>query len=825
MRVPVSWLKKYVPVTVPLRELAQRMTMAGVEVGGIEEIGADWDREKIVVGKVLRVDPHPNADRLSLPTVDLGHGETATVVCGAPNVSAGQKIAFAKEGARLFSPRTGKVETLKAARIRGVLSAGMVCSALELGLSQEHEGILVLDPDAPVGMPLADYLGDAILEIEPTPNRIDCASVLGIAHEVAALTGQRVTEPDLSYSEEGPAIESLARIEIADPELCHRYTASLVTGIKVGPSPRWLQEALTRAGQRPINNVVDITNYVMLEYNQPLHAFDFHKVKERTVIVRAARPGEALVTLDGQARKLAPPMLVIADAHDAIGLAGIMGGANTEIDESTTAVLLESANFSALNTRRTASALQLKTEASYRFERSIRAELAPLALRRATQLLVQVAGGKAARGIIDLYPGRKEEPVVRISRGRVKQVLGVDFSMQKVEQVLTSLGFQRAREPEGLIDLIEAVEGAATPERETLWLKPPYWRSDISIEDDLVEEVARILGYDTMPTTMLSTPIPYHAAQPLRELRERLKDLLVAAGMQETISYSLTDLESLARAEALRDGAGPLKIANPMSSQQAYLRTSLRGSILETLASNRARLAGDAIRIFEAGRVYLPREEAKERDLPHEKEVLVGVLSGPRAPDSWLGPRGDMDFFDAKGVLEFVFGKLGVEASYGPAGDAILHPGKTAQVRCGDVAVGVVGEVHPRVLERYDLQGRPVAFFELDLEVLSRATQGIRRRYRSISRFPESERDLAVVVDADIPSARPKAIIDQHRLVARSALFDVYTGPGIPEGKKSLAYRIVFQSHEGTLTAEQVNEARDEILRRLQREVGAELRG
>ena len=645
MRVPLSWLKSYVPISMPPKELAHRLTMAGTEVGEVEEVGSIWDRNKVMVGRVLKVDSHPNADRLTLPTVDLGNGETMTVVCGAPNVAAGQKIAFAREGALLISSRSGKLEPLKAAQIRGVTSAGMVCSALELGLGEDHEGILVLDEDAPVGTPLVEYLGDAVFDIEVTPNRPDCLSILGIAHEVAALTGESVTEPDPSYPQEGPAIESEVNIEIADPDLCYRYTASLVSGIKIGPSPQWLQDALVKAGQRPINNVVDITNYVMLEYGQPLHAFDFDKVKDRTIIVRAARRGEELVTLDGERRTLNPPMLTIADANDAVGLAGVIGGANSEMHEGTTSVLLESANFDPVNTRRTAATLKLSTEASYRFERGIKAELAPLALRRATQLILEIAGGKAAQGIIDLYPGRKEPPVVEISQERIKQVLGVDFSMTEVERVLNSLGFERIRTKES--------KAASTGRGDnTLGMEVPYWRSDISIEDDLVEEVARIVGYDTIPTTTLSGPIPHHQPQPMRTLREHLKDLLAASGMREIISYSLTNLETLDKVEALEDSPQPLKIANPMSSDLDTIRTSLRGNMLETLASNLRISQHEGIRLFEMGRVYLPKEEAKERELPDEREMLVGVLSGHRFPTSWHTTQSDMGFFDAKGVLE-----------------------------------------------------------------------------------------------------------------------------------------------------------------------------
>ena len=810
MRAPLSWLKKYVPVELPPRELAHRLTMAGVEVGEVEEIGGDWDRDKVMVGRVVKVDRHPNADRLTLPTVDLGNDETMTVVCGAPNVAGGQKIAFAREGARLFSARSGKVEPLKSARIRGVLSSGMVCSALELGLSEEHEGILVLDDDAPVGTPLADYLGDAVLDIEVTPNRPDCLAILGVANEVASLTGQTVTEPDLSYPEAGRPIEDQVRIEITDPELCYRYTASLVTGVKIGPSPRWMQDALVKAGQRPINSIVDITNYVMLEYGQPLHAFDFDRVKERTIIVRAARAGEVLVTLDGERRTLEPPMLTIADAEDAVGLAGVMGGANTEMHEGTTSVLLESASFDPINTRRTASALRLNTEASHRFERGIRAELAPLALRRATQLILEIAGGEAAQGIIDLYPGEKERPAVRISRERIKRVLGVDYEMSEVEGVLGSLGFERSDDSQA---------------EDAILVKVPYWRSDISIEDDLIEEVARITGYDNIPMTTLSTPIPHHEPQTHRSLREQVSDLLAAAGMQEIISYNLTSLESLKAVQALDDVAEPLRVANPMSGEQEYLRTSLRGSVLSTLASNRKTIGTGGIRIFEVGRVFLPRDKAKERHLPEEKEMLAGALSGPRFLPSWRVPSGEMDFFDAKGVLESVFSALGLRVEYERADDAILHPGKTARLSCGGTAIGVVGEVHPTVRARFDLGESPVALFEIDIESLTNAMSEAGRPYKSTSRFPQSHRDLALIVDQDVPSARVQAIIEAQGLVVGSAPFDVYSGEGVPEGKKSVAYAVTFQSTEGTLTSEQVDQAQDSILRRLEREVGATLRG
>ena len=437
MKVPLSWLRDYVDVTLPHKELAHRLTMAGLEVGGVAVIGGSWNN--VFVGHVLSVEPHLNADRLTLVTVDTG-GEQATVVCGAPNVASGQRIAFARPGARLHDPDSGKLETLKPATIRGVVSEGMVCSERELGLGDDHTGILVLDGDAPVGTPLADYQGDVVLDLEPTTNRPDWLSVLGVAHEVAALTGGQIREPEGSYPEEEPPIEDQVTIRVEAPDLAPRYTASLITGVRIGPSPRWMQERLLKAGQRPINNVVDVTNYVMLEYGQPLHAFDHSlldkgevkgRAREKTLVVRRARAGETLVTLDGEIRRLSTEMLVIADAHRAIGLAGVMGGGNTEMTESTTAVLLEAAKFDATGIRRTATQLKLRTEASTRFERNLNGDLASIALRRATRLIQELAGGRIAQGIVDLDARERDRQSVRLTMERVEKVLGYASPMRR----------------------------------------------------------------------------------------------------------------------------------------------------------------------------------------------------------------------------------------------------------------------------------------------------------------------------------------------------------------------------------------------------------
>ncbi len=783
----------------PARELAHRLTMAGVEVGDVIEIGSWGD---CVVGQVLSVGPHPQADRLSLCQVATGTGELE-VVCGAPNVAAGQKICFARVGAVLYNTHSGKHEALKPARIRGVVSEGMICSELELGLGDGHEGIVVLPDEAPVGTPLDEYLGDTVLELELTPNRLDCLSILGVAHEVAALTGRRVTPPDISYPDDGPPVTDGVTISIADPDLCRRYTATVIRGIEIAPSPAWMQERLTRAGVRPINNVVDVTNYVMLEFNQPLHAFDYQRIKDRTVIVRRARQGELLTTLDGVNHELTPEALVIADSNNAIGLGGVIGGANSEIGPGTTDVLLESATFDGYNNRDTAQRLRLRTEATLRFEKGLRPELAPIALRRATQLIQQLAGGTVDRGFVDVFPGQEEaaQPVP-LSAARLKKVLGMDLDIETVQGVLESLAFTCRR--------VDA---------DGLSVAVPYWRNDVSIEEDLVEEVVRITGYDSVPTTMLSTPIPYQQGRTMTGLVSRVKDLLAGAGMQEVINYPLISLEDLQRVSQNDDVDPPLRLSNPLNVEQGYLRPTLRASLLSTLALNQGHSEGP-FRLFEVGRVF----HRRNGDLPEERETACGVLAGRRWETSWLTDEGLLDFYDAKGVVDAVLERLGIAASYEPAEDPSFAPGRCARVVSGTAILGILGELHPGVISAFDLNAPRVSLWELDLEALSGAMLGDAREFQPLSRYPAARRDLALLAPADVPAARIEAIISQSRLVSRVELFDLYTGGNVSEGFKSLAFHVYFQSRQETLTADQVNRALEGILRNLDRQVGAALR-
>ena len=795
-------MRDYVDVKIPVKDLAHRLTMAGVEVDEVVETGG-WSG--CFVGQVVAVRPHPQADRLSLCQVTTGpkESEQLEVVCGAPNVAANQKICFAKVGANLLNTHTGKHETLKAAKIRGVESQGMICSELELGLGEDHTGIIVLPDDAPLGMPLDDYLGDTILDLAVTPNRLDCFSMLGVAHEVAALTGEIVREPDGSYPEEGGPITDDITISVADPDLCYRYTASLIRGVTIGPSPQWLQDRLIKAGLRPINNVVDVTNFVMLEYNQPLHAFDYDLLKDRTIIVRRAKAGETLVTLDGVERKLGDNVLVIADRDNPIGIGGVIGGANSEISPSTTSVLLESATFDGYNNRDTAQNFRLRTEATLRFEKGLRTELAPIALRRATKLIQEAAGGRIASGIIDVFPGQPQESQkVSLTADRLKKTLGMEFEPETVDRVLQSLGFSIHREGP------EKVE-----------VRVPYWRNDINIEEDLIEEVVRILGYDSVPVTPLSTPIPPQMPDLGRRLGETVKDELAASGMQEVISYPLVSLDDLQKVEWQEPSSQGLRLSNPLNASEAWLRPTLRASLLGTLAANQGHGEGP-FRLFEVGRVFL----AQPDDLPEERQVVSGVLAGQRRANSWLETSGALDFFDAKGVVEGLLERLGVTAEFEPADIPFFHPGRCALIRADGVTLGFVGEVHASVSDNFDLRLRPVAYFELRLDNLLQALPGADRRFSQISRFPPATRDLALVLPAHVTAATVEGIINRGRMVERAELFDIYSGENIPPGTKSLAYHVYFQAHDRTLTTEEVNRSLQSLLRTLEREVQASLR-
>lgn len=801
MRVPLSWLAEYVDLTVEPKELARRLTQAGAEVGDIITSG-DWDN--VIVAHALKVAPHPNADRLKLVTVDIGEDEQPQIVCGAPNIKKGQKVAYARIGAKLIDGHTGEPTTLKAAKIRGVESQGMICSEKELGLSEAHEGIIVLPKDAEVGKPLADVLGETIFDFDITPNRPDLLSVVGIAREAAAVTGQAWRDPSIEYPEKGPHAKDLVRISVEDPDLCTRYVGAIVQNIKVGPSPQWLQDRLIAAGMRPISNVVDITNYVMLEMGQPLHAFDYDRVRGKRIIVRRARSGEKLTLLtETRPRTLGEDMLVIADGEGATGVAGVMGGGDSEVTEETRTVLLEAANFKGASVRRTSQALKLRTDASSRFEKGLSRLLPPIAATRAVKLMVELAGGKAAQGLIDVFPGKEKEMRVTLTAERLQKVLGLDLPTSQVRSLLTSLGF-----------------GARWVPPDHFIVRVPYWRTDVTIADDVIEEVARIMGYDQLPTSNLGGRIPDEIPQPLRALRERVRDAMAGAGMQEIITYSMTDLESLARVLPREELAivKPLRLANPLSRQWEYARTTLRHALLQTLSANIGG-AQDLLALFETSRVYIPREN----DLPQEVETLCGVVSG-RNPDRWGMPTGDpAGFPEAKARLDALFDALRVPVKYEAAHDFAYLPGRTADIHVNGATVGRVGQVHPRVAAAFEID-REVAMFEVDLDALLPCVPGV-ARYEPMSPYPPVQQDLAVIVASDVTAGQVMDLVRANALVADVRIFDVYTGDPIPRGKRSLAFAITFQSNEKTLTDDDVARQRNRIIERLRRDLNAEPRG
>jgi phenylalanyl-tRNA synthetase beta chain len=800
MKVSLRWLKEYVDFSLPIEELSERLTMAGLEVAGTEVIGGNWDN--IVIGKIIDVNPHPNADRLKLVTVDLGK-QHSTVVCGAPNVAVGIKVAFARVGAQLIDGHSGEVVQLKPAKIRGVVSEGMVCSEKELGISDSHEGIMILPDEAIVATHLSEYLGDTILDLDITPNRPDCLSVIGIAREVAALTGKKVDVPAIHYNESEKAIDSYAVVRIDEPDLCPRYCASLLIDIKVTESPQWLQRRLLACGMRPINNVVDVTNYVMLEYGQPLHAFDYNEIRGKQIIVRRAANGESMATLDGVRRALNSNILVIADKERAVAVAGIMGGGDTEVREDTTNVLIESANFNQAVIHKGSLNLKLSSEASLRFEKGLSRDLPLVALKRATQLLTELAEGKATQGIIDVYPGKQRKEPIFFPVSDVKRLLGVDLKTGEVCKTLERLGFSCRR----------------MKSDSQLQVEVPWWRTDVNCIADLVEEVARIVGYDKIPTTMLSSSLPRYEPAPMLRLRQQLRNILVSCGFQEVLTYSLTSLEMLEMLspELRLIGPSPMKVANPMSREQEYLRTSLRVGLLSVLARNE-RYEENDIRLFEIGKVFIPRES----DLPEEREMLCGVLSGTQRRLSWRGEEQPVDFFVAKGVMETILSRLGIVTRFEASQDDSLFPGRVADIFIGNDKLGTVGELHPNVSKVFELS-KAAYLIEIDLDKLSSFTVTL-KTFQAIPRYPSTSRDIALLIDEKVTYQQICFIIQSFSLVNSVVLFDFYLGEQVPAGKKSLAFRVIYQSSTHTLTDSEVEEVQQQIIDRLQRKLGAVLR-
>ena len=797
MNVTLNWLKAYIDFEFSPSELADRLTMLGVEVESVKHLGTEL--EGVIVGSVTSIRPHPNADKLVLCQVDTGETEELQIVCGAPNAREGMLAPVATIGATLPVGLT-----IKRAKLRGETSQGMLCSEKELGLSDDAAGLMELSTDIPLGTPLSEALGldDVVFELEITPNRPDCLSLIGVAREIRAETGNPLKLPTVDLQESGINIRDLTSVTIGAPDLCPRYAARVIQGVKVAESPAWLRQRLESVGIGVINNIVDATNFVLMEYGQPLHAFDYHKLAENRIVVRRARDNEQITALDEVARELTSDMLVIADAEKPVALAGIMGGYDSEITETTCDVLLESAYFNPLSIRATAKALGISTEASYRFERGADPGAVLAALDRAAQLIAELTGGTICDGIVDVYPGQQSLTEIQLRPERVNFVLGTTIETAEMVQILDRLGFD--------VDITGKVYQVVVP----------TFRSDVTREIDLIEEIARVYGYDNIPTTLPKGDIPVPAPTPKTEARRRIKHFLLAAGMMEAVNYSFCDPNCFDKIRLNADDPlrNTLQLRNPLSPEMSVLRTTLTPGLLENAQHNRNHQI-DTIALFEIGGVFVHDGEEKE------PERVTGVLAGQIGEGVYSDPYRHPDFFDIKGLVEGMLEVCGVVDWTLQKTDApTFHPGRNAEVLLGDRWIGVFGEVHPEVLENYDLPYKAY-LFEFDLEGLADAAT-FAKRFEPISIYPKVARDLAIVVDKETLSDMPTELIytTGGDAVDSVRLFDVYEGEQVPEGKKSLAYTITYHSATETLTDKAVNTLHDEVVKCLNRELGAELR-
>lgn len=859
MLVPISWLKEYVDVTLATADLVQRLTLAGLEIAAVHQVGDWWDPATLVVGQVRAVLPHPDADRLVLVDVDYGGSEPQRVVTGAPNLYAYRaapslpvlKVAFAREGAVLVDaysdqqPRPKK--QLKASKIRGVRSAGMVCSERELGISEEHEGIILLPEDAPVGLPLRNYLGDEVLEVELTPDMARCLSVIGIAREVAALTNAPLHLPaDESQPAGNDTAQDYVQVKINDPDLCNRYTALVITGVQIGSSPRWLQERLTKAGMRPINNIVDITNYVMLEWGQPLHAFDYDILVQRaqrvgdaipTILVQRAQAGEKFTTLDDVQRTLDDSMLMIADTAGSIAIAGVMGGQESEVSATTCNILLESATFEGINNRRTASQLRLPSEASYRFARGVPATLNPLAARRAAELMRRYAAGRIVPGMVDAYPVPQPTCTVYTTVSDTRRLLGMDVTQSVLVNALRQLDFK--------VDVVTTTAAAAAPEatfalhrlrdEPLIEAVAPWHRLDIAIPADLTEEVARMIGYEHVGTTLIDDVLPIQRRNPIFETETLVRDLLVGIGLQEIINHALTNPENHEKLQAphitqtkATQPAPYVTLVNPIMPERRVMRRSLIVSTLENLARNlrhTARLA-----TFEVGRVYLP--EASSDVLPVEDRRICIALTGPRRVVNFHSDPGaneEMDFFDLKGVVALLLQRLGYSADhteYRARPETGVFGPRCAEVLVNGQSVGLIGEIHPQVRAAFELSANRVNVAELRLQPLLKPHWEL-QPMQPISTYPPVVEDLAFEVTEEVTAYQIQQAIrlaSDERLVAIE-LFDIYRGDPLPVGHKSMAYRLIYQSLQRSLNEKEVSHLRQRIIKTVESATGAKLRG
>lgn len=804
MIVTYNWLKEFVDFNATPADLCHRLTMAGLEVDSLKELGAGL--ESVVVARLDAVAPHPDADRLTLCQVNTGT-EVVPVVCGATNHKTGDLVALAQPGTVL--PGEFKI---KKSKIRGQISHGMLCSEKELGLADESAGIMILPADLPIGQPVFDVMGwrDYQIEIGLTPNRPDCLSVIGVAREVAALYGRQLKLPTFELLEAQDRITAYAGVTIDNPDFCPRYAARMIRGVKIGPSPEWMVRRLEAVGMRSINNIVDVTNYVMMELGHPLHAFDFRFVEEGRIVVKCALDGDNFTTLDGKEYRLSAEDLMICDGRRPVALAGIMGGQNSEVQNDTETILLEAAYFNPTSVRRSSKRHGLHTESSHRFERGADVDMVPVALERAAELMARLGGGEVLSGIVDVYPQPLVPTVIDLHLAAVKKMLGLTLSTATVQACLESIGL--------------AVSVRSDLE-DCLKVSIPSFRPDLEREIDLIEEVARLHGYDKIPVTMPIGVVDAKLPPAPRRLQKKLRQLLVTAGFSETINYSFvgaTAVEKIALA-ASDQRRIQVPVLNPLSEEQAVMRTSLVPSLLDTVVRNLNYRSID-LRLFELRPVFFPSVDAGETT---ERMSLAAVMTGRREPEGWAQISTQLDFFDLKGVVERILEAFGIENPVfdGAQSQPYLHPGKScALVTATQQRIGCFGEVHPQVLSTYDID-QPVFLLDLDVDALLQS-YGEQKAIKPLSRFPDVSRDSALLLDSEVSAAQVLEILHQNKskMVEDLTLFDLYTGVGIPEGKKSLGVRIRYRDMLKTLTEEEVGKVHDRMIKALCQKLGAEIR-
>lgn len=815
MRVSTDWLSDYISLEgVTSEDLASRITSAGIEIDVIEK--RNQGINNVVVGYVKSKEKHPDADKLNVCVVDAGQEEDLQIVCGAKNVDAGQKVPVALVGAKL----PGGLD-IKKAKLRGVLSQGMICSAKELGMNDKllpkelQEGILVLPADTEIGKPIVDVLGlnDEILELDLTPNRSDCLSMLGTAYEVSAILGRELSlpNPEKEMLEVHDAAADHISVTIGADEQCSHYAARYITGVTIAPSPLWMQNRLMAAGVRPINNIVDITNYVMLEYGQPLHAFDADQLKDGAVHVRMAEAGETMVTLDGAERNLEPHMLVITAGGKPVALAGVMGGLDSEVTDGTVNIFLESAKFDGGTVRKTSRQLGLRSEASSRFEKEVDPAAVIPALNRAAALMAKYAGGSVHQGIVEAGSAQTEPSVITLSLEKLNRYLGTELSLLEVKTIFSRLHFPSGDAGQGLVDV-----------------QVPSRRGDITLDVDLIEEVARLYGYDNIPTTAIEGPTTPGSLTEAQAIRRSLRRLLTHSGFQEVLGYSFIHPQQAEVFTSLSEGGKAVKLAMPMSEDRSVLRTSLLPQLLDIAVYNHNRKQPD-LALFEIGNLFHTQEETLTKQ-PQERPVLGLLLSGRKGSKQWNVQPAKVDFFDLKGALETVLDYLGIRAddiAYEANGPAGFHPGRSASVYVGQGEnkhlLGVLGQIHPKTQQELDLEDTYAA--EILLEPLYDLTNA-RVAYRDLPRFPGMERDLAIVVNEEVEAGSLIQVIRENagELLQQIQVFDVFTGSKLGEGKKSVAISLTYRHQERTLTDEEVAGVTEKAVAALQQTFGAELR-